>query len=286
MRDDAVERTKPFCYTPDDIPDLEDICPTARRLTVPGGIERHYAIPCLQQRIHKGTHATSARTPTVDQQDDRTPAPGEHRNSPAVVLEGQLLRALESGEVQRVGSTERRTVDVRFVAATHHDLRALIEQRDFREDLFYRLHAQRAIRLPALRQRSEDIPILAQHFLELANRENGASVAGIAPEVMRRLTNYGWRGNVRELRSVIAQMVIETDNDVLQLDDLPDSLQATTDLVPTSGPTLAGLSMADVEKLHILNTLKLTGGNREKAAKILKIGTRTLYRRLRDYGVT
>jgi DNA-binding NtrC family response regulator len=104
--------------------------------------------------------------------------------------------------------------------------------------------------------------------------------------VMRRLTNHPWRGNVRELRSVIDQMVIETDNEVLQVEDLPVTLQATTDIVPVGGPSLAGLSMADVERLHILNTLKLTDGNREKAAKILKIGTRTLYRKLRDYGVT
>jgi len=201
-------------------------------------------------------------------------------------MQAELLRTLESGEVQRVGSTETRTVDVRFVAATHRNLRELIDAGEFREDLFYRLHAQGAIHLPPLRQRREDIPLLAQHFLEIANRANDAHVRGFAPETLRRLTNYAWRGNVRELRSVVEQMVIETDNDLLQVDDLPDALQATTDIVPAGGPTLAGLSMADVEKLHILNTLKLTGGNREKAAKMLKIGARTLYRKLKDYGVT
>jgi two-component system response regulator HydG len=201
-------------------------------------------------------------------------------------MQAKLLRTLESGEVQRVGSTETRMVDVRFVAATHRDLREHIAQGEFREDLFYRLHAQGAIHLPPLRQRREDIPILARHFLEIANRENGRNIQGFASETMRRLTNQSWRGNVRELRSVVEQMVIETDNEVLQVDDLPESLQATTDIVPAGGPSLAGLSMADVERLHILNTLKLTGGNREKTAKLLKIGTRTLYRKLRDYGVT
>jgi two-component system response regulator HydG len=201
-------------------------------------------------------------------------------------MQAKLLRALESGEVQRVGSTETRTVDVRFVAATHRDLRERSEQGEFREDLFYRIHAQGAIRIPPLRHRREDIPLLATHFLERANEENGTLVEGFAPDVMRRLTNHPWRGNVRELRSVIDQMVIETDNEVLQVEDLPVTLQATTDIVPVGGPSLAGLSMADVERLHILNTLKLTDGNREKAAKILKIGTRTLYRKLRDYGVT
>jgi len=201
-------------------------------------------------------------------------------------MQAKLLRALESGEVQRVGSTDTRTVDVRFIAATHRDLREQIENGLFREDLFYRLHAQGAIHLPPLRQRREDIPILAHHFLEIANKENGRSVEGFSAEVMRRLTNHNWRGNVRELRSVVEQMVIETDRTTIELEDLPAALQATTDIVPAGGPTLAGLSMADVERLHILNTLKLTGGNREKAAKILKIGTRTLYRKLRDYGVT
>ncbi|NOX58085.1 MAG: sigma-54-dependent Fis family transcriptional regulator [Planctomycetes bacterium] len=201
-------------------------------------------------------------------------------------MQAKLLRTLESGEVQRVGSTDTRFVDVRFVAATHRNLREMVDAQTFREDLFYRLHAQGAIRLPPLRQRREDIPILAKHFLEEACRENGIEVNGISTEVMRRLTNQTWRGNVRELRSVIQQMVIEAEGDTLEVEDLPESLRTTTDIVAVGTPSLLGMSMADVERLHILNTLKLTGGNREKAAKILKIGARTLYRKLKDYGVT
>jgi two-component system response regulator HydG len=202
-------------------------------------------------------------------------------------MQAKLLRTLETGEVQRVGSTETRIVDVRFIAATHRNLRELVDKGEFREDLFYRLHAQGAVRLPALRHRREDIPLLARHFLELANKANNANITGFTPEVMRRLTSYSWRGNVRELRSVIEQMVIEAEHEVLDVRDLPEGMQGTTDIVPvTAQPTLAGLSMADVERMHILNTLKMTGGNREKAAKILKIGARTLYRKLKDYGVT
>jgi two-component system response regulator HydG len=202
-------------------------------------------------------------------------------------MQAKLLRTLETGEVQRVGSTETRMVDVRFIAATHRNLRELVDKGEFREDLFYRLHAQGAIRLPPLRQRREDIPLLAQHFLEQANRTNGTNVTGFTPEVMRRLTGYPWRGNVRELRSVIEQMVIEAEHEVLDVRDLPDALQGSTDIIPHAAqPMLVGMSMADVERLHILNTLKMTGGNREKAAKILKIGARTLYRKLKDYGVT
>ena len=203
-----------------------------------------------------------------------------------LTMQAKLLRTLEAGEIQRVGSTDTRFVDVRFVAATHRNLWEMVEHKEFREDLFYRLHAQGAVRLPPLRQRREDIPILAEHFLEGANAENGANVKGFTTEAMRRLTGYGWRGNVRELRLVIEQMIIETDNEILDTDDLPEALRTTTEIVPLGGPSLVGLSMADVERLHILNTLKLTGGNRERAAKLLKIGARTLYRKLKDYGVT
>lgn len=201
-------------------------------------------------------------------------------------MQAKLLRVLENGEVLRVGSTDPRFVDVRFIAATHRDLWEQVQEKNFREDLFYRLHVQGAIRLPALRDRREDIPILAQHFLNLANQQNKTNVKGVSPEVMRRLTNHSWRGNVRELKSVIEQMVIETENEELLESDLPESLRTSTDIVPVSMPNLLGLSMADVEKFHILNTLKLTGGNREQAARILKIGARTLYRKLKDYGVT
>jgi len=203
-----------------------------------------------------------------------------------LAMQAKLLRVLENGEVLRVGTTELRIVNVRFVAATHQDLWEMVQDGEFREDVFYRLHAQGAIRLPPLRNRREDIPLLAHHFLEEANRENERDVEGFTPEVLRRLTNHSWRGNVRELKSVIEQMVIETDNKRLTTDDLPAHLQTTTEIVPTGLPNIAGLSMADVERLHILNTLKLAGGNREKAAKMLKIGARTLYRKLKDYGVT
>jgi two-component system response regulator HydG len=203
-----------------------------------------------------------------------------------LAMQAKLLRTLENGELQRVGSTDTRYVDVRFVAATHRNLWELVEAGEFREDLFYRLRAQGAIRLPPLRERREDIPILAQHFLEQANAENDRHIERFTPEAMRRLTNHTWRGNVRELRSVIEQMVIEAEGDENGVDDLPAALQASTEIVPVGAPSFVGMSMADVERVHILNTLKLTGGNREKAAKMLKIGARTLYRKLKDYGVT
>ncbi len=200
-------------------------------------------------------------------------------------MQAKLLRALENGEVMPVGSTEVRHVDVRFVAATHHDLWARVEEGAFREDLFYRLHANGAIHIPPLRERREDIPLLIHHFLERCNQENGTGIEGVAPEVVRKLTQHSWRGNVRELRHVIERMCVEAEGPTLTVNDLPDNLRTSTEIVPAGLPSLAGLSMADMEKLHIMNTLRMYGGNREKTAKALKIGARTLYRKLNEYGL-
>jgi two-component system response regulator HydG len=200
-------------------------------------------------------------------------------------MQAKLLRTLETGEVLRVGTNDTLYFDVRFVAATNHDLSELMRAGRFREDLFYRLHADGAIRIPPLRQRREDVPVLVQRFLEHANKEHGAAIEGASPEVMRKLVNYSWPGNVRELRNVVFRMCLEAEGPTLQTDDLPEALRGSTDIVPAGPPNLAGMTMADVEKLHIMNTLRMFGGNREKTAKALGIGARTLYRKLRDYGL-
>ena len=200
-------------------------------------------------------------------------------------MQAKLLRALENGEITPVGSTEVKRVDVRFVAATHHDLWAEVEADKFREDLFYRLHAQGAIRIPPLRERRQDIPLLARHFIDQCNEENSTQIEGISPEALRRLVQHSWRGNVRELRNVLERMCIEAEGSILEVEDLPDNLRSSTDIVPAGLPSLAGRSMAEVEKWHILNTLRMFGGNREKTAKALKIGARTLYRKLNDFGL-
>ncbi|MEK6798955.1 MAG: helix-turn-helix domain-containing protein, partial [Planctomycetota bacterium] len=172
-----------------------------------------------------------------------------------------------------------------FVAATNHDLTELVRDGRFREDLFYRLHANGAIRVPPLRQRREDIPVLVQHFLDQANKEYGTSHTGISADAMRKLVNHHWPGNVRELRNVVFRMCLEGEGPVLDVADLPDQLKASSDIVRVGPPNLAGMTMADVEKLHIMNTLRMFGGNRDKTAKALGIGARTLYRKLREYGL-
>ncbi len=202
-----------------------------------------------------------------------------------LAMQAKLLRTLETGEVMPVGSNDTLYADVRFVAATNRHLAELVQQGTFREDLFYRIHAQGAIRLAPLRERREDIPVLVQKFMEQANKENDTAHERIEPAAMRKLVNYSWPGNVRELKNVVNRMCLEGDGPVLTVNDLPDVLKASTDIVPVGPPNLAGLSMADVEKLHIMNTLRMFGGNREKTAKALGIGARTLYRKLRDFGL-
>lgn len=200
-------------------------------------------------------------------------------------MQAKLLRTLENGEVLPVGSNEVQFFDVRFIAATNHDLGELTRQGKFREDLFYRLHAQGALRLAPLRARRDDIPALVKRFLEQANKENGTNYEGVTPAAMRKLMNHNWPGNVRELRNVISRMCLEGEGSMLDVESLPENLRASTDLVPAGPPNLAGMTMADVEKIHIMNTLRMFGGNRERTAKALGIGARTLYRKLKDYGL-
>ncbi len=200
-------------------------------------------------------------------------------------MQAKLLRTLETGEVLPVGSNDTQYFDVRFVAATNRDLQELVRNGHFREDLLYRVHAQGALRIPPLRERREDIPVLVTYFMKQANKELDANFESVAPDVMRKLVNYHWPGNVRELRNVVSRMCAEDEGTILSGEGLPDTLRATTDLVAAGPPNLAGMTMADVEKLHIMNTLRMFGGNRERTAKALGIGARTLYRKLSEYGL-
>ncbi len=201
-----------------------------------------------------------------------------------MAMQAKLLRALENGEVVPVGSNDVRRVDVRVVAATRRDLREMVNKGEYRDDLFYRLN-QVMIRLPPLRERREDVPLLVEHFICESNARHGKDVKGISSEAIRRLGNHLWEGNVRELKSVIDSMVVLAEGEQLDVDDLPDPVRGSTDIVPAGAVPAAGLSMGEMEKIHIANTLRLTGGNREKAATILGIGARTLYRKLKEYGL-
>ena len=198
----------------------------------------------------------------------------------------KLLRVLEHGQIVRVGSNEPIRVDVRLVAATNQNLHESIAESTFRRDLFYRLNVV-TIHLPALRERQGDIPLLIDHYLRELTRAYGKPVQALKPSVRKALYRYAWPGNVRELRNCIEHMIVATTDEVLGEDDLPEYMleQAGAAGEEPSLAALAGQPLEEVEKRHIARTLELVDGNREKAAELLGIGERTLYRKIEKYGL-
>ncbi len=201
--------------------------------------------------------------------------------------QAKLLRVLETREVQPVGGNRTQKVDIRLVAATNRDLRAQVAKGRFREDLLYRL-AVVTIELPPLRDRRGDLPLLIDHFLVEFARAHGRPQRALAPEARAVLLRHPWPGNVRELRNAIETMVLLADGDVIQLGDVPDSLQeaAAQAPPPRTGYELGGRSLAEVERDLIRANLELVEGNRQRAAQVMGIGERTLYRKIKEYGLT
>ena len=199
----------------------------------------------------------------------------------------KLLRALETGEIVRVGTNEPIKVNVRLISATNRDLTEAITAGTFRQDLYHRLKVV-SIKLPPLRARREDIPLLSDHFLKEFSTAHCKPVKAISQAARKALMTYSWPGNVRELKNVIESMVVIDTDGILDIDDLTEDLQATVPLPGESGggpAHLLGRPLEDVERHYILETLKMTGGNREEAARLLGIGSRTLYRKLKEYGL-
>lgn len=203
-----------------------------------------------------------------------------------LTMQSKLLRVLESGEIVRVGSSKPVKVDVRVVCATNRDLKQAVVEKNFREDLFFRIN-QADINLLPLRDRREDIAPLVHHFIQQADLLHRKNVRGITPDCLRMLENYRWPGNVRELQNVVNQMVVFCDGEVLDTRDLPAAspIGATTDIVPLK-PRALNLTLREMEKLAIQHALAQHGGNREKAAKQLGIGARTLYRKIKEYNIS
>jgi two-component system response regulator HydG len=194
-------------------------------------------------------------------------------------MQAKLLRVLQSGEFERVGGTRTLKVDVRLVAATNMDLAALVREKGFREDLYYRLNVI-TIQLPTLRDRREDIPLLAHHFLRRYAAKNAKPLGGFTEEAMDLLQTYAWPGNVRELENAIERAVVLTRSGLITPVDLPETLvrsdQAARHLVISIGTPLE-----DVEDRLIDETLRYTKGDKTLAAKLLGIATRTIYRRMK-----
>jgi two-component system response regulator HydG len=196
-----------------------------------------------------------------------------------VDLQAKLLRALQEREVKPVGSTERRHINVRIIAATNRDLETAIRTGAFRQDLYFRLNVVQ-IKLPPLRDRKSDIPILVTAFLEKFSDPQGP-VRTISEDAMRRLIAYDWPGNVRELENAIERAVALGSGPILCVGDLPSNLQyPTTERTPEKDEILP---LEELERRAILRTLRETGGDKLSTARMLGIGKTTLYRKLKQY---
>ena len=228
-----------------------------------------------------------------------------------LTMQAKLLRVLETGEVVRLGSNEARHVDVRLVSATNKDLEQGVRDGTFREDLYFRIKGA-SVRLPPLRDRREDIPRIFRHAVARFAAQMGVGVPDVTDAALMRLTSYRWPGNVRQLLNVAQNMVVTAAGEgdaggvvVLDVRHIPDDVRMVdSDFdgddadggggdgvvggvggVGGADGSLAGASLEQIEKRAIRETLRLTGGNREKAAALLGIGERTLYRKLREYGL-
>ncbi len=200
----------------------------------------------------------------------------------------KLLRVLEENRITRVGDNRPMDVNVRVLSATNRSLEQAIAQGDFREDLYYRLKVV-TVELPSLAQRQEDIVPLMEHFRRQFSKHHRKSVERFSPAVRARFFAFHWPGNVRQLRNAVETMVVLDIDGVLDVDDLPPELaDARTPVVPASKGLehLIGQPLDEYERHAITETLKLTNGNREEAARILCIGARTLYRKLEKYGIS
>jgi two-component system response regulator HydG len=219
-----------------------------------------------------------------------------------LTMQAKLLRVLQDKEITRLGSNEPIKVDVRFLAATNKDLSAAVRDKTFREDLYFRIRGA-VIELPPLRQRREDIPLLINHVLGRGVERLGKKVDGIDADARNALVAYPWPGNVRELENTVENMIVLAQGPRLTLADVPSYIAGapvtTTAIVHTppagggaaggggqsTAITLAGMNLAQLEKKAIEETLAAVQGNREQAARILGIGERTLYRKIKEYGL-
>jgi transcriptional regulator with PAS, ATPase and Fis domain len=190
-----------------------------------------------------------------------------------------LLRVLETREFSRVGGTATLRSDFRVISATNQDLQEAIHQKTFRPDLFYRLNVIN-LQVPPLRERPDDIPLLAQHFLWRYATEMNKKVDSIQPEAMEALRRYPWRGNVRELENAIERAIVVGKGRQIQLNDLPFGI------VLGGEAAMEKLSLEEIERQHIARVLAIEAGNFSNVARILRINRSTLYAKIKKYGLT
>jgi DNA-binding NtrC family response regulator len=195
--------------------------------------------------------------------------------SPAA--QGKLLRVLQDHQVQRVGSAVPRQIDLRVIAATHRDLKTMVREGQFREDLYYRL-AVVEITLPTLADRREDLPLLERYFVNKFATEYKKPISGLVRRVQTRLSAYTWPGNIRELENVIGNACMMADGNLIDIGDLPERLR--TSLAAQTSIDDKSLSLDEVQRRHVLQVLEGVGGNKARAAEILRIGRATIYQLL------
>ena len=201
--------------------------------------------------------------------------------SPAT--QAKILRVLQEKEFETVGGTKTISVDVRIIAATHKKLEVEVKAGRFREDLFYRLNVV-PITIPSLRNKKEDIPLLAEHFLKMYTEKNNTDIKTIDPRVMDALVRYPWPGNVRELENIVERMVIMSRGDRILFEDLPPDFK-TLQNGEEEGSNLIGSSLKEIEREVILKTLEQTKGNRTRAALVLGVTRKTLQNKIKEYGI-
>jgi two-component system NtrC family response regulator len=196
----------------------------------------------------------------------------------AIDLQSKLLRVLETGEFIKVGDTKTTKVNLRLIIATNRNLQEEVKEGKFREDLYYRLNVF-SITLPSLRERKEDIPLLADYYTKIFAAKTNKKIKGISPEARKLLEAHYWKGNIRELKNIIERAVILEDSELLTTAAFPYDLQNE----PNAGTPF---DLATIEKQHIQKVLQHTGGNKTEAAHLLNIGLTTLYRKMEEYGIS
>ncbi|MFT4705943.1 MAG: two-component system response regulator AtoC [Bradymonadia bacterium] len=200
-------------------------------------------------------------------------------------LQVKLLRVLQENEIRRVGETRPTSIDVRFIAASIHELVDLVAKGAFREDLFYRLNVL-PITLPPLRERPEDVPLLLEHFIARHNTVMKTQVRGVSPRAMSALVAYQWPGNVRELENVVERAMVLTESPIIELESLPDAVQQRDDSIRQifdSDDLSVKKASRALETTLIARALRETNGNRTAASKLLEISHRALLYKLKDY---
>jgi len=192
-------------------------------------------------------------------------------------LQSKILRALQNKFIEPLGSSESLEVDTRIIAATNRDLEDMVEKGTFREDLYYRLKVVN-IKIPPLRERKDDIPLLCRHIIEKYNKQFNKDIKGIDKEVRRFFMNYEWPGNIRELENILQHSIIFSNNELINMEDLPDDIENSDKKFAAEDDSLEALEIS-----HIKRILSQTGHNVSKTARILKIDRKTLYNKMKKY---